>query len=149
MALLVYTGGTFDLFHSGHVNFLYNCKKLAGMSGEVCVSLNTDEFIESYKGKPPVMSNEERFSVVGSCRYVDRVMWNTFGEDSRATIEDDYFEEAGCLPDAIVVGDDWAKKDYYAQMNFTQEWLDENDILLCYIPYTNGISSTIIKGRMV
>ena len=33
-------------------------------------------------------------------------------------------------------------------MNFTQEWLDENDIILIYIPYTENISSTIIKNKL-
>jgi glycerol-3-phosphate cytidylyltransferase len=44
---VVYTGGTFDLFHSGHVNLLRRCSEI----GTVVVSLNTDEFIEKYKGK--------------------------------------------------------------------------------------------------
>ena len=49
-------------------------------------------------------------------------------------------------PDFIVIGSDWAKKDYYKQMNFTQEWLDENEIVLIYIPYTQGVSTTEIKN---
>jgi len=49
---VVYTGGTFDLFHAGHSRFLARCAQL----GDVVVSLNTDEFIEEYKGKPPIIS---------------------------------------------------------------------------------------------
>lgn len=52
------------------------------------------------------------------------------------------------MPDLIVVGSDWAKKNYYSQMQFTQEWLDENNIGLAYIPYTKKISTTMIKNRM-
>jgi hypothetical protein len=33
-------------------------------------------------------------------------------------------------------------------MNFTQEWLDENNIGLIYVPYTKEISSTKIKARL-
>ena len=33
-------------------------------------------------------------------------------------------------------------------MNFTQEWLDNNNIVLVYIPYTRGISSTELKSRI-
>lgn len=133
----VYTGGTFDLFHAGHVNFLRQCAKI----GEVIVSLNTDEFIKEYKGKPPVMDYEERRYVLESCRYVSEVIPNYYGADSRPTID-------SVKPDFIAIGTDWATRDYYKQMSFTQEWLDERDITLIYLPYTEGISSTEIKKRL-
>jgi glycerol-3-phosphate cytidylyltransferase-like family protein len=79
--------------------------------------------------------------VVSSCRYVDSVIKNTGEFDSKPIILE-------IKPNIIAVGDDWAKKDYYSQMNFTQTWLDENEITLVYIPYTIGISSTIIKNNM-
>ena len=66
MTLTIYTGGTFDLPHSGHVNFLRECAKL----GEVTVSLNTDEFIADYKGKPPIMTYAERLGVLAEFRCV-------------------------------------------------------------------------------
>ena len=139
---IVYTGGTFDLFHSGHVAFLRSCKRIAGKDGRVVVSLNTDEFIAAYKGKPPIMSFDERKAVLMACRYVDSVVANVGGEDSKPAIEN-------VLPDFVVIGDDWARKDYYAQMQFTQDWLDGNKIQLIYVPYTNGVSSTDIKARIV
>jgi hypothetical protein len=33
-------------------------------------------------------------------------------------------------------------------MGFTQDWLDERNISLMYIPYTKGISTTELKRRM-
>jgi len=33
-------------------------------------------------------------------------------------------------------------------MEFDQDWLDEKNISLIYIPYTKGISSTFIKGNL-
>lgn len=130
----VYTGGTFDLFHSGHVNFLRRCSEF----GEVTVSLNTDEFVEQYKGRPPVISFDDRKEVLEACKYVNKVVENIGGQDSKPAI---LLEK----PDLIVVASDWARKDYYLQMNFTQGWLDEHDIALCYIPYTWRISSTKIR----
>jgi glycerol-3-phosphate cytidylyltransferase len=138
---IVYTGGTFDLFHSGHVNLLKRCREVAGQYGSVVVSLNTDAFIEEYKGKPPVCSDAEREAVLLSCRYVDEVIMNVGGKDSRISID-------MVKPDYILIGSDWAKKDYYAQMGFDQDWLDERGIGLIYVPYTKEISSTSIKGRM-
>lgn len=137
MGLSVYSGGTFDLFHSGHVAFLKRCAEL----GTVTVALNTDEFIEEYKGKPPVISYAERAAVLLGCRWVDAVIPNVGGLDSRISI-------ALVEPDLIVIGSDWARRDYYKQMMFDQDWLDERGIGLCYIPYTKGISSTEIKKRM-
>jgi len=140
MGLTVYTGGSFDLFHSGHVAFLKRCKELAG-DGKVVVSLNTDEFILAYKGKGLVMNYEERRTVLLSCRYVDDVVANLGGADSCMAID-------LVKPDLVVIGSDWARRDYYAQMGFTQDWLDERSIGLAYIPYTQGISSTDIKARL-
>jgi glycerol-3-phosphate cytidylyltransferase len=135
---LIYTGGTFDLFHAGHVEFLRRCADL----GRVLVSLNTDEFIEEYKGKPPVISYRDRESVLLSCKYVDDVVPNIGGTDSRPSIE-------LAAPSMVAIGSDWARKDYYTQMAFDQDWLDDRGIALAYIPYTQGISSTAIKERML
>ena len=138
MGLTLYTGGTFDLFHAGHVKFLQRCSQIAD---EVVVSLNTDEFIQAYKKKAPVMTYEERLIALAGCRYVDRVVPNVGGADSKVAID-------RVRPDIVAIGSDWARKDYYKQMQFDQDWLDERNISLIYIPYTNGISSTDIKNRL-
>ena len=138
---VVYTGGTFDLFHSGHVNLLRRCREIAGEKGIVVVSLNTDDFIEKYKGKPPIINQEDRKEVLLACKYVDHVVMNIGGEDSTVAID-------LVNPNYVVIGSDWAKKDYYTQMGFTQEWLDERGIGLAYVPYTQSISTTNIKKRM-
>lgn len=137
----VYTGGTFDLFHAGHVDFLRVCQKIAGEYGEVVVALNPDAFIEQFKGKRPVCSYAERQAVMEACRYVSRVIENTGGADSRPAIE-------SVRPDFIAIGDDWAHRDYYAQMSFTPDWLDERGISLLYIPRQRNLSSTQVKSRV-
>ena len=142
MGLKIYTGGTFDLFHSGHVNFLKRCQQLAGFDGQVVVALNTDEFIFQYKKKKPILSYQQRKEVLESCRYVDEVVANIGCTDSKVTIE-----TVGKV-DVIAIGSDWARKNYYSQMQFDQEWLDLNNISLIYIPYTKGISSSFIKGLL-
>lgn len=134
----LYTGGTFDLFHYGHINFLKQCYKL---SNQIVVSLNTDEFIEEYKGTRPIMTYEERERSLLECKYVSAVIPNVGGPDSKPTI-------LQVKPQIIAIGTDWAKKDYYKQMQFTQKWLDENDILLVYLAYTEGISTTQLKSRI-
>ena len=134
---IVYTGGTFDLFHRGHLEFLRRC----ALYGSVTVALNTDEFIQEYKGKPPIVSYEEREAVLLGCRFVDDVVPNSSGQDSRPAIEK-------VKPNMIIIGSDWARRDYYAQMGFDQDWLDSRGIALCYLPYTEGISTTELKKRV-
>jgi cytidyltransferase-like protein len=133
----VYTGGTFDLFHSGHIQFLQKCCKY----GSVTVALNTDEFVEKFKGKRPVMSFAERYECLRGCKYVDYIVANLSGADSKPTIE-------MVRPDWIIIGDDWKDKDYGKQMGFTKEWLTERNIKLQYVSYTKNISTTILKARL-
>lgn len=137
MSQIIYTGGTFDLFHSGHVNFLRRCSEL----GDVYVALNTDEFVESYKGYRPIISYEDRKEVLKSCRYVKDVVPNIGNQDSTIAIE-------MVEPSIIAIGSDWAKKDYYSQMGFTQDWLDRRGIGLVYFPYTEKISSSLIRKNL-
>jgi cytidyltransferase-like protein len=125
------------MFHRGHAQLLKRCAEL----GSVTVSLNTDQFIAAYKGKPPIDTYEEREAVLRSCRWVDDVIPNYGGADSRISIEI-------VKPDIIVIGSDWARRDYYSQMGFTQDWLDERGIGLMYVPYTQGISTTELKKRI-
>lgn len=133
---IVYTGGTFDLFHAGHVNFLRQC----AMLGEVVVSLNTDEFITEYKGRAPVMKYQERKRVLEGCRYVSKVVPNEGGKDSKPAI-------LKVKPDIIAIDTGWALLDYYKQMSFTQDWIDEQGMVLVYLPRTQDISTTDIKKR--
>jgi glycerol-3-phosphate cytidylyltransferase len=133
----VYTGGTFDLFHFGHVEFLKKCKMLGD---KVIVALNTDEFVSQYKSKP-IMSYRERKKSLLYCQYVDEVVMNESGADSKPTI-------LSIKPQIIAIGDDWAHKDYFKQMQFTKEWLEENNIILVYLQYCKEISTSEIKRRL-
>lgn len=133
---IVYTGGTFDTPHLGHFNFLHQCSKL----GRVTIALNGDDFIEKFKGKPPLFTFEERRQLLLLLPFVHEVIPNFGDQDSKPVIEK-------VQPDIIAIASDWAKKDYYKQMSFTQEWLDERGILLVYLPYTKIISTSEIRRR--
>lgn len=137
MGKIVYTGGTFDLLHAGHVKFLQQCATY----GEVVVALNTDEFVQEYKNTTPIMTLEERFTVMSAIKHVSRVVVNTGGADSKFTI-------LNVQPNIIAIGSDWFEKNYHKQMGFTQQWLDERNIQLKYLPYTAGISTTVLKQRI-
>lgn len=138
---VIYTGGTFDLFHWGHVQLLKACRDMAGPSGRVWVGLNTDEFVEAYKGHRPIQSYGERALVLEACRYVDVVVPNIGGADSRPSIE-------LAMPDIIAIGDDWYGRDYLGQLGLTQAWLDERLLQIAYVPRTMGQSSTHLRSQL-
>ena len=132
------TVGTFDLGHYGHADLFSWCRSVAN---EVVVGVNTDDFIKRYKGKPPVLSYDERVGIIQAFRDVDEVLPNEAGEDSKPLI-------LRVAPDIIVIGSDWMKKDYMKQMNLTPEWLEEQRIALMYIPRHIKISTSDIKARL-
>lgn len=137
----VYTGGTFDLLHPGHLFLLSQCRAIAGPDGRVIVALNTDDFVFSYKKIVPTHSFEDRRRMLMALRDVDLVVTNTGREDSRIAID-------VVRPDVIAIGDDWKGRDYHAQMGFSQEWLDRRYIELIYLPLKAGISSTYIRESL-
>lgn len=124
--------------HRGHLQLFAQCRKIAGPDGEVVVSVNPDEFVAEFKGQAPIQSTAERMELVGSCRNVDRVLLNSGGTDSKIVI-------AAVMPDFVVIGQDWALKDYYAQLQVTEEWLDSVGVLILYTPRTTGQSTTNLK----
>jgi glycerol-3-phosphate cytidylyltransferase len=136
----IYTGGTFDVPHAGHVNFFRQIKSM-WPNCSLIVSLNTDEFVEKYKGSKALFSYDERLKFLYMTGYVDLVISNVGGEDSKPAI-------LSVNPDVIAIGSDWLEKDYCKQMQFDAKWLREHWITLAYLPYTEGISTTLIKERM-
>lgn len=155
----VYTGGTFDLLHPGHIELLKACKAIAeqggwkyegayGTPGMVIVGLNIEQFVVQYKGKAPVQTYEERQEMLLACKYVDMVLPNG-GYDSRGTIIEARLA-TNTRPSELMlvaVGEDWANRDYYKQMSFDQKWLDDNHIQVVYIPRTTRFSTTMLRQK--
>ena len=135
----VLTLGTFDTIHPGHVGLFRKCHQLAGPGGHVAVAVNTDDFVAKFKRKP-TMTVGERMHLVKAIRYVDSVVMND-GTDQAALI----LKEKPC---AIVIGSDWARKDYLAQLGIDQDFLDKHNIALCYVPRSGDWSSTEIRARL-
>lgn len=129
----VLTIGTFDTPHINHAKFLLFCQSI----GDTTVGINSDEFVEEYKGKRPLFTYEERARLIANLGF--RVMKNESA--GRELIEE-------LKPNFIVVGSDWLRRDYLKQIDMTPDRLDEMDISLVYTPYSEGISSTELKKRV-
>jgi cytidyltransferase-like protein len=138
--VIVYTGGTFDGLHVGHLELLRFCHLMAGTHGRVVVSLNRDEFVERYKGRPPVQPYAARAEMLRACSLVDLVVCNIGDEFSGTAID-------VVRPDLIAIGDDWRSKDYLGQLGITQDWLDERGLEIRYVLRTTGVSSSGLRER--
>ena len=132
--------GTFDLLHPGHLHLFRWCRGLAGEVGTVVVTVNSDEFVERYKGRAPVMGERDRQEMVKALPDVDFCHIHTHGEDASHTIRQ-YLPGGGL----IVIGADWRDRDYLGQIGVTQDWLDERGIVVVYVPLLAGHSSTALR----
>ncbi len=130
----VFTSGTWDLFHVGHLNIL---ERSAALGTRLVVGVSTDELIESYKHMPPVIPYEERARIVEAIRCVDLVVPQTVLTDIRQLKEHDV--------DIVTIGSDWENK-YLEGL----EWMKSQEgKRVVYLPYTDGVSTTSIKQRIL
>ncbi len=65
-----YTTGVYDMFHIGHLNILKRAKEQCDY---LIVGVTTDELV-SYKNTKAIIPHEERMAIVGSIKYVDKVV---------------------------------------------------------------------------
>lgn len=134
MSKVVFTGGSWDLFHIGHLNVLKESKKLGDT---LIVGVSTDELIEKYKGVPPVMNFNQRSLIIKELKCVDFVVEqkNIFDVDQFVDLKADLF----------VVGDDWIGKEHLVP---GLKWLSDNKFLR-YVEYTKGLSTSMIKDKII
>lgn len=126
-----YTTGVFDLFHIGHLNILQRAKEQCDY---LIVGVSTDELVEQYKHKKPVISYEERSRIVEAIRYVDKVVPQV-NRNKMEAWEQLHF-------DRMFVGDDWKGSPLFNEM---EEKFRPLGVQIIYFPYTNGTSSTFLK----
>ncbi len=141
-----YVGGTFDLLHPGHLWLLQRARSLVD---SLVVSLNTDEFTERYKGTRPIYSLEERMRLMSAIKFVDGVMINERGEDSK----DGIMRAKNVGPPGqvthIVHGSDWTGPELLEQLGISEVWLDMNVIEMMYLDLSPGYSTTSVRERVI
>ena len=126
-----YTTGVFDMCHIGHLNILIKAKE---QCEHLIVGVSTDELVESYKHKTPIIPFSERIEIVKAIRYVDEVVPQT-SMDKFAAWELLKF-------DALFHGSDWQNSDMY---NKIIEQFSTVGVDVVFLPHTEGISSTLLS----
>ena len=129
-----YTAGVFDLFHIGHLNILKKAKENCDF---LIVAVSTDELVQQYKNKTPVICFEERKAIVEAIKYVDMVVPQE-NRDKLSALEKYGFHK-------MFVGDDWKGSELF---NSLEDKFKQRGAEIVYFPYTNGTSSTFLKETL-
>jgi D-beta-D-heptose 7-phosphate kinase/D-beta-D-heptose 1-phosphate adenosyltransferase len=131
---VVFTNGTFDILHRGHIEYLAAARK----QGDVLVvGLNNDASIRRIKGPGrPINPTRDRASVLAALESVDYVC--VFSQDTPAALI------ARLIPDVLVKGADWSKKDIVGA-----DLVEQHGGRVARIRLTPGRSTTGIITRIL
>jgi glycerol-3-phosphate cytidylyltransferase len=130
-----YTDGVYDLFHIGHLNMIQTAKEHCEY---LIVGVHGDDVVEGYKNHKPIINENDRKRIIESVKGVDRAEINRF-RDKLKLWELYHF-------DVIFIGDDWKGTERW---NNFEKVLAEINVDVVYVPYTQGISTTDIKKRIL
>ena len=129
--MIVYTVGTFDLLHVGHLALLEQC---ATFGDVVAVGVASDDVVNSYKPNVPVIPLDQRHEMLKALSCVDIV---------RPYYELEYVSACEELNvDIFVVGQDWGRKPHNINVESYLKSAGKKIIQVLYNPRT---SSTTIK----
>jgi len=67
----IYVDMVGDLFHGNHVRLLKEAKTYGN---NLLLGLHSDEEVEKYKKKKPILNVFERAEIIESCKYVDKII---------------------------------------------------------------------------
>jgi len=129
-----YTTGVYDMFHIGHLNILRAAKELCEY---LIVGVSTDELVEKYKQKTPIIPFNERIEIVRAIKYVDEVV-PQLSMDKMEAWEKYHFN-------VIFHGDDWKGSKLYDDIT---KQLAAVGCEMVFLPHTEGTSSTLLTEAL-
>ncbi len=133
--MVVYTVGTFDMLHVGHLALLEHCRSLGSV---VAVGVASDQVVNSYKPNRPVIPLDQRMQMLKALRCVDIV---------RPYFELEYVSGCEALDvDIFVVGEDWGDKPHNIDV---ESYLNSKGSEIVKVHYDLRTSSTQIKQNVL
>lgn len=132
---LVFTNGCFDLLHRGHVEYLFQARRVGGA---LMVAVNSDASIRRIKGPDrPIIEQQDRVFMLASLEAVDAVV--VFEEDTALqTI-------AAIQPDIYVKGGDYTADTINQQ---ERRLVQSMGCRIVLVPEVQGFSTTALVGRI-
>lgn len=133
--MIVYTVGTFDLLHVGHLALLNHCKSLGDV---LAVGVASDAVVNLYKPNVPIVPLEQRVEMLQALSCVDIV---------RPYHALEYV--SGCKAvsaDIFVIGEDWGTKSHNIDVD---DYLKETGKQIAQVRYNPRTSSTKIKQMVL
>ena len=130
---IIFTCGSFDLFHYGHLNILKQAKSLGSY---LIVGVSTDALIAKHKGLKPIICYQDRIAIIKELKCVNKVVKQNKLVDIK--------QFKSLKADLFVVGDDWK----YRKDNSGINWLRDNN-KIAFIPYTRRLSTSKIKECII
>ena len=133
--MVIYTVGTFDLLHVGHLALLNHCRSLGDV---VAVGVASDDVVNRYKPNVPVIPLDQRVEMLEALRCVDIV---------RPYYELEYV--TGCKAvkaDIFVTGEDWGRNRHNLDV---ESYLHAGGKKIVQVRYNPRTSSTTIKKTAI
>lgn len=127
---IVYTSGTFDLFHIGHLNILRKSKALGQY---LIVGVSTDELVASYKQSKPIITYDDRAEIIRHIGLVNQVV------KQEALFDYRLMQKLGV--NKMTIGSDWQEK----KNENLEHIISATEIEVVFLPYTKDVSTTHIK----
>ncbi len=133
--MIVYTVGTFDLLHVGHLALLEYC---ATLGDTVAVGVASDEVVKLYKPNIPAIPLDQRIEMLKALRCVDIVL---------PYHELDYLSVCKEVKaDIFVIGEDWGRKPHNQDV---ENYFNVQGKKVVQIKYNPRTSSTKIKQNVI
>ena len=133
--MVVYTVGTFDLLHVGHLALLEYCKTLGD---KVAIGVAADEVVMLYKPNIPVIPLDQRIEMLKALSCVDIVM--PYHELDYLTVCKEV------QADIFVIGEDWGRKPHNKGV---EDYMNEQGRKVVQVQYNPRTSSTEIRKAVI
>ena len=133
--IIGYTNGYYDMFHVGHLNLLQRARKLCDL---LIVGVLTDDVCMRQKNRYCVIPLEQRIDIVNGLACVDMCL-PCFEDDKVYHWEMFRFNR-------LFVGTDHMGTPVWEGL---QREFKKRGVEIFYLPYTEGVTSTLIKEKVL